>query len=177
MKVLVAYGSKRGGTEGLATMVADALDARGVETDVRPARTAGPVEGYDAVIVGGALYAGRWHRDARRFVRRNRAQLARLPVWLFSSGPLDASASRVVIEPVTQVRTAMDSVGARGHVTFGGRLRTDATGFPAAAMARAHAGDWRDPWHVARWVAVVVEELEHTGVGMHEPSPSEFAQK
>jgi len=27
---------------------------------------------YDAFVVGGALYTMRWHRDARRFVRRYR---------------------------------------------------------------------------------------------------------
>ena len=30
---------------------------------------------FDAVVVVGALYANRWHRDARRFVRRHTAAL------------------------------------------------------------------------------------------------------
>ncbi|MET8247663.1 hypothetical protein ABZV31_26600 [Streptomyces sp. NPDC005202] len=37
-------------------------------------------------MVGGGLYAGRRHKDARRFVRRHRRSLARRPLWLFSSG-------------------------------------------------------------------------------------------
>jgi menaquinone-dependent protoporphyrinogen oxidase len=114
MKVLVAYGSRRGGTEGLATMVSDALRTAGVDAEVLAAKTVRDVGAYDAVIVGGALYAFRWHRDARRFVRRHRAQLATRPVWLFSSGPLDASAATTDIAPVPQVRKAMSAVGARG---------------------------------------------------------------
>ncbi len=51
------------------------------------------VESYDAVVVGGGLYAGRWHKDARRFVRRHGRVLAGRPLWFFSSGPLDASAA------------------------------------------------------------------------------------
>ena len=30
----------------------------------------------------------------------------------------------------------MEKVGAKGHVTFGGRLPADAKGFPASAMAK-----------------------------------------
>ena len=59
MRVLVTYGSKRGGTEGLALMMADALRDEGVTVDVAPARTVRGAEGYDAVMVGGSLYASR----------------------------------------------------------------------------------------------------------------------
>ena len=85
MQVLVAYGSKRDGTAGLAAMVGKALEAAGVSADVRPASKIGSLDSYDAVIVGGALYMARWHRDARRFVKRRAAELSGRPVWLFSS--------------------------------------------------------------------------------------------
>ena len=37
MRVLIAFGSKRGGTAGLADMIGDALRAAGCETVVSPA--------------------------------------------------------------------------------------------------------------------------------------------
>ena len=37
-RVLVAYGSKRGGTAGLAAMIGDALTEAGTEISVSPAR-------------------------------------------------------------------------------------------------------------------------------------------
>jgi len=49
---------------------------------MRAERAEGP-GGYEAVVVGGALYALRWDRDARRFVTRNVRQLRTAPVWLF----------------------------------------------------------------------------------------------
>ncbi|GAA3775834.1 hypothetical protein GCM10022206_13160 [Streptomyces chiangmaiensis] len=64
-----------------------------------PAGSVGSVAPYDAVVAGGALYAGRCHGDARRFVRRHGRALAERPLWLFSSGPLDASASERDIPP------------------------------------------------------------------------------
>lgn len=159
-RILIAYGSKRGGTAGLAAMMGDALTAAGHEVAVSPARDIENPSGFDAVIVAGALYAYRWHRDARRFVRRNRAALSELPVWLVSSGPLDDTAARQQIAPTAQVRKLVTRVGARGHVTFGGCLAPDAKGFPASAMAKTKAGDWRDPDHVRRWVTSIAGQLD-----------------
>lgn len=165
MRVLVAYGSKRGGTAGLAEMVGDALTRAGCQAIVSAAPDVRDLGDVDAVIVAGALYANRWHRDARRLVRRNEAALRTLPVWLVSSGPLDDSAERGDIPPTSQVRKLAATVRARGHVTFGGRLTPDAKGFPAHAMARKNAGDWRDQGHIQRWVDSVVEQLRMTSSG------------
>ncbi len=156
MRILVVYGSKRGGTAGLAAMIGSALESADVIADVTPASTVRSLEGYDAVIVGGAVYMHRWHKDARRFVRRHAAELAALPVWLFSSGPLDDSATRGVIEPVEQAKQAMRQCHARGHMTFGGRLSPYVRGFAAGAMAKQMAGDWRDRTHVNRWVREIL---------------------
>lgn len=162
MDVLIAYGSKRGGTAGLAEMIAEEMVAAGLQVAVQPAREVQSIGNADAVVVAGALYASRWQRDARRFVKRLTEELRRRPVWLVSSGPLDGSASAKEIAPVKQVAAAMASVGARGHVTFGGRLEPDAKGYPASVMAKKMAGDWRDPEDVHRWVVSVVDELHHS---------------
>jgi menaquinone-dependent protoporphyrinogen oxidase len=159
MSTLVVYGSKRGGTEGLATMIGEALSERGLQADVRQASEVNSVASYRAVIVAGALYAGRWHRDARRFVRRHAAELRERAVWLVSSGPLDDSARDGTLPPVHQVAKLATAVGARGTVTFGGRLERDARGFPASAMARTRSGDWRDPEQVSRFADAVRDAL------------------
>jgi menaquinone-dependent protoporphyrinogen oxidase len=159
MRILVAYGTAMGGTAGVAKTLAEALRTHGLQVDVRHARGTVDVARYDAVIVGGALYLNRWHRDARRFVQRNAALLRRRPVWLFSTGPLDGSAESSDIAPVPGVQRLLGHIGARGHVTFGGRLSPDATGFPARSMAKEQAGDWRDPGHIAAWAAGVAGEL------------------
>ena len=161
-RFLVAFGSKRGGTAGLAAMIGDALTEAGHEAVVSPARDVQRPEGFDAVIVAGALYAGRWHRDARHFVRRNLPALREVPVWLVSSGPLDDTPTQRDIPPTRQLRKLVAKAGARGHVTFGGRLTPDSKGFPASAMAKTKAGDWRDPAHVRRWVASIVGQLAVT---------------
>src|SRR5581483_10698212 len=91
------------------------------------------------------------HRDADRFIARNLRGLRKIPVWLFSSGPLDDSADKRPIAPVGQVELWLERLGAQGHMTFGGRLPKDAKGFPASAMAKTRAGDWRNPERVRAW--------------------------
>lgn len=160
MTVLVAYGSKRGGTAGLAEMIGDALRDAGHEVSVEAARRVRGLDGVQAAVVVGGLYANRWHRDARVFTARHRRALAEIPVWLVASGPLDDSADAGTIPPVAHVAAAAARIGARGEVTFGGFLAPDAKGFPASAMAKnGKAGDWRNEDHIRTWVAQVHAEL------------------
>jgi len=169
MRVLVTYGSSRGGTEGLARMVAAGLRERGLAVDVLSPGHVPDLSSYDAVVVGGALYAFRWHRAARRFVRKHVAVLRERPTYFFSSGPLDDTAGGNDIPPVAGVKSLMDHVGARGHETFGGRLSPDAKGFPASAMAKKLAGDWRDADQARAWARRIAEDLAR-GPGAAEPA-------
>lgn len=93
--------------------------------------------------------------------RRNVDALRRVPVWMFSSGPLDDSAERMDVPPTTQVSVLMRRIGAQGHRTFGGRLLPDAKGFPAQAMAKTMSGDWRNPERIRAWAADIARELPH----------------
>ncbi len=171
MRILVTYGSKRGGTAGIAEMLADALAAQDWQVDVHPAAEVQGIEGYDAVIVGGALYGSRWYRDARRFIKRNAEALQSVPVWFFSSGPLDDSAAINEVPPVRQVERMMTWIGARGHRTFGGVLKPDAKGFIASHMARARSGDWREPQSIRVWAAEVGQALRTEAAAPRRATP------
>ncbi|MEV6291429.1 flavodoxin domain-containing protein [Streptomyces sp. NPDC051896] len=159
-EVLVAYATTNGSTAQIAEAVAQVLCREGLTAEAQPARSVASIEMYDAVVVGGALYAGRWHKDARGFVRRHRRALAERPLWFFSSGPLDASASERNIPPVSGVRRAMDRLGVREHVTFGGCLEQGARGRVARMILRnGKGGDFRDFPAIEAWAQRVAEEL------------------
>ncbi|MFF4537180.1 flavodoxin domain-containing protein [Streptomyces aureus] len=150
--VLVTYGTTNGSTAEIAEAVADTLREQGLGVQVLPAASVTSLTSYDAVVVGGGLYAGRWQKDARRFVRRHRAPLAERPVWFFSSGPLDASAGERDIPPVRGVQRAMTRLDARGHVTFGGCLKEGAKGRIAKMiLSSGKGGDFRDFDAVKEW--------------------------
>jgi len=154
---LVVYGSSNGGTLGIAEIVAAELVAHGCDADVRPARDVRTIDA-DAVIIGGALRAGRWHKDARRFARRHEAALRERPVWLFASGPLDTSADTGELAPVPGVAKIAEALGARGTRTFGGRIDEHSTGFVAKRMvANGMHGDFRNLPAVRAWAASVAD--------------------
>ncbi|MFF3763950.1 flavodoxin domain-containing protein [Streptomyces sp. NPDC001922] len=157
--VLVAHGSRNGSTAEIAEWIGETLRAYG-PADVRPAAEVEDVEEYDVVVLGGALYAGRWHRDAARFARRHHQALMSRAVWLFSSGPLDASAGERDIPPVPGVRRIAARLDALGHVTFGGRLEEGAKGIIAHQIVKAgRGGDYRDPARVHAWAREIAAEL------------------
>ncbi|MFB7242011.1 flavodoxin [Streptomyces populi] len=160
--VLVTYGTTNGSTAEIAEAVAGTLREQGLTVQVLPAGSVTSVTSYDGVVVGGGLYAGRWHKDARRFVRRHRALLADRPVWFFSSGPLDASAAERDIPPVRGVQRAMTRLDARGHITFGGCLKEGARGRIAKMIiSSGNGGDFRDFDAVEAWAKGVADSLNH----------------
>jgi menaquinone-dependent protoporphyrinogen oxidase len=159
MRVLVTWSSKRGGTEGIGRTLRDALETRGFEAVAVSVDQVRELDTFDAVIIGSALYSNRWTAGAIRFVNRHIHQLRKVPVWFFSSGPLDDSADHEDIPATRQVAVLAERVGAQGHVTFGGRLESDAKGFPASAMAKTKSGDWRNPERIRTWADELAREL------------------
>jgi menaquinone-dependent protoporphyrinogen oxidase len=72
----------------VAEAIAATLRARGLAVDIQPMRNVRTLEGYRAVVLGAALYIGRWHKDARRFLTQYREALTQRPVAIFALGPL-----------------------------------------------------------------------------------------
>lgn len=92
-QVLVAFASRHGSTREVAAALADRLRRDGLDVELHAARDVrSPVTGHDLVVLGAPLYSGRWHRDAHRFLRRRRADLAATPIAVFGMGPRNDSA-------------------------------------------------------------------------------------
>lgn len=152
LRILVAYSSKNRSTAEIAYWIGGALHDQGLHADVAATEDVQDVARYDAVVLGSAVYFGRWRRGARRFVRHHRRQLARVPVWLFSSGPLDTSATEGEVPPPPQVARLAKRLGAEEHRTFGGRLTERAGGILAGWILREEmGGDYRNQQQVRAW--------------------------
>ena len=153
--VLVAYATKYGATREVAEAVAAALRGHGADVKVRAAGEAIDVDRYSAVVLGGALFYFRWHRDAKRFLTHHRAALVRLPVAVFALGPLGDSA-----EEMKDAREQLDGILAKSPwlspasvAVFGGRLDPARLRFPDAnpAMKKLPACDLRDWDAIQDW--------------------------
>lgn len=108
-RVLVAYATRYGSTAEVAQEVGRRLDARGFQVDVRPAAEVRTLDGFDAVVLGAPFYIGSLLKDATAFLERHRSALERLPVALFTLGPL--SAEEGLDEARGQVDEALAKIG------------------------------------------------------------------
>lgn len=85
---LVAYATKGGSTREVAMAIAQTLRSRGLSVAVaEAAHVRERVKDYDLIVLGGAIYSGRWHRGAQRFLRRHRRELKTPAVAIFGMGP------------------------------------------------------------------------------------------
>jgi menaquinone-dependent protoporphyrinogen oxidase len=144
MPVLVSYATKHGSTQDVAEAIAETLDAHGLDVDVLPARQVTDIGRYDAVVVGGALYMGHWHRDALRLLRRHADTLKHRPLALFAMGPMSLE-PRVLASARRQLEHALHSVPHLSPVStavFGGVVDPSELHFPFNHMPPADARDW-----------------------------------
>ena len=142
--VLVAYATKRGSTREVAEAIGAKLREYGLDVDVRTAEEPGTLAPYCAVVLGGALYMGRLHRDARRFLTSHRDALLQLPVAVFAMGPLTTSDDDVA-GARKQLDAALGAVGELRPVStaiFGGVVDPAKLRFPFNHMPAGDARDW-----------------------------------
>ncbi len=83
-KILVAYASKAGSTAEVASAIAETLSHSGASVDLRAVKDIHGLEGYQAAVIGSAVRIGQWLPDAKAFIEREQAQLAGMPVAIFS---------------------------------------------------------------------------------------------
>ena len=115
-KVFVVYGSRHGGTSGIAERIGTVLRADGLEAEVAAADHARDIDDVDAFIVGSGVYMGSWLDEPLDFLKRYQATLATRPVWLFSSGPLRGStAAKDGADPIADALGPQDGPGSGGR--------------------------------------------------------------
>jgi menaquinone-dependent protoporphyrinogen oxidase len=175
MRVLVVYASKYGSTGAIAQSIADAIrhtlktaDLGGTVADrdttakveVFEAESAPVPDGFDAVVVGSAVYMGRWMKAARRYIDENANDLANMPLWLFSSGPIGEPA-RPMTTPA-DIDEISDIINVRSSHVFAGKLDPHALHLAERAVVlalRAPAGDFRDWTEVSDWGISIASSL------------------
>jgi menaquinone-dependent protoporphyrinogen oxidase len=162
MRVLVTAGSKHGATAELADRIARDLSAAGHDVVSLPPEQVTDLDGVDAVVLGSAVYVGRWTTSARELMSRLQDELTRRPVWLFSSGPVGDPP--LPVEEPTDGAEALAGLGAREHRVFPGRIDRTRLAFGERTIVRAlHVaeGDFRDLDEVTDWARSIAAQL-HT---------------
>jgi menaquinone-dependent protoporphyrinogen oxidase len=160
MRVLVTAASRHGSTRGIADAVAETLREVGFDADVQSIDDVRSVEGYDAAVIGSAIYAGHWLSQARSFVDAYSDELVEMPVWLFSSGPVGDPPKPAGDPP--DVSDLLARTRAVGHRTFAGQLDPATLGIGErliTTVIRVQPGDYR-PWaEVRAWAREIAAAL------------------
>jgi len=167
MTVLVTAASRHDATEEIAERIGAVLAEVGLSVDVRRLNEVEDVSRYDAVVLGSAIYYGKWMTEAVRFVDAHAGELSERPTWLFGSGAVTGDPP-IADDPnaiqTSLVERLVSSTHAREHRLFAGKLDSSKLGLAeklTVRMVRARDGDWRDFGAVDEWATTIAQELQH----------------
>jgi menaquinone-dependent protoporphyrinogen oxidase len=161
MKVLVTVASRHGSTDMIGDCIREELEATGVTAHQLEPGMVADISQYDGIVIGSAVYGGRWLRSARKLIDRYEAQLRTKPVWLFSSGPLGEPPKPS--QPPAEALELTRRLNAVDHQVFEGRLERDALGIGERLVVRAlqaPTGDYRQWPAITAWARGISKALK-----------------
>jgi menaquinone-dependent protoporphyrinogen oxidase len=161
MRVIVASASKHGSTEGIAQGIAERLHQLGHDAEAIRVSDVRDLSGTQAFVLGSAIYAGSWMKEATEFAQTHAGVLSDMPLWLFSSGPLGTEVHDDEEQP-RQLAELTETLRPKAHRTFFGALDHSKLGFGERMMmkaVKAPEGDFRDWSAISGWADEIAREL------------------
>ena len=164
--ILVTYASKYGATEEIAERIGEVLRQDGLTAEVKEAKGIKDLSPYSTVILGSAVYMGKWLKHATKFLKANREALAAMPVWIFSSGPTGEGDPVEILrgwQHPGSIKASLDQIKPREVVVFHGSVEVNKiSGFERKILENVGAvtGDFRD-WEVIQaWGKTIAGSLQ-----------------
>ncbi len=95
VKFLVSFATVHGSTQEVSEVIAATIREQGITVDLVPAGSVKMLKGYQAIILGTALYIGHIHKDAKGFLTRFQREISEgIPIAIFAGGPLKPEDNR-----------------------------------------------------------------------------------
>lgn len=158
-RVLVTFASRHGGTREIAAAIARGLaGARSLSVVLSPVERRPDPAGFDAVVLGSAVYEGRWLESAVRYAQEVATQRAGDSTWLFSSGLPSAGPLSGEADDASRLAGLL---GARGNRDFAGRVEPRLLSAAERAVWNrgAATGDFREWRAVRSWSEEIAADL------------------
>jgi len=166
-KILVAYASKYGATQEIAEKIGDVLRQAGLQADVFPVEGVRDLNPYKAVILGSAVYIGKWQKEAAAFLKAHEKALAERPVWLFTSGPTGIGDPVALVEGQrlpAALQPVADRIHPRDIAVFHGHINPEKVNsiekWAIKSVVKKPFGDFRDWDMIAAWAARISDTLK-----------------
>ena len=122
------------------------------------------LEGYDAIVLGAAIYNAKWHQDAHAFISQYQEALKQRPVTVFALGPLSKSNAAM-----RRSRSQLDKelrkykwLKPAAVEMFAGKIDPSKLGFFEKLVTRA--SDHRDWSAIRNWAHTVAAQLQQDGI-------------
>lgn len=165
--ILVIYATRYGSTRKVAEVVAATLQGYGYAVDIQPIRDVKTISGYNAIILGAALYMYHWHKDARRFLSKHRKMLLEKPVAIFALGPThdpydekEWQDSHAQLDKALKKYTWLKPLSRK---MFGGAFDPKKLHFPINVLAGAEpASDIRNWTAIRSWASKLAAQFDNT---------------
>lgn len=172
-RVLVVYATKYGATAEIADKIGQVLREGGLEVVVRPAEAAHDFSPFQAVVIGSAVYAGNWRKEAAELLEQHEKFLAQHPTWLFSSGPTGDGDPVETMKgwrfPVA-LQPLADRIRPRDIAFFHGEIDNQKLNFAEKLLVKgikAPLGDFRDWNAITAWAKSILAVLRPEAVVEH----------
>ncbi len=168
-KILVTYASKYGATAEIAGKIGAVLRQAGLQADISPVQGIQDLSPYRAVVLGSAIYIGKWQKEAVLFLKTNEKILAEKTVWLFSSGPTGKGDPMELIEgkPLPdELQPVVERIQPCDVAVFHGHINPEKMNFiekwAIKNLVKKPMGDFRDWDSIAAWAAKIADALKQT---------------
>jgi menaquinone-dependent protoporphyrinogen oxidase len=130
-------------------------------------------------VLGSAVYAGQWRKEAVDFLKAHEVELTTMPVWFFSSGPT-GEGNPVELMHGWRFPEALKAIADRIHprdiAFFHGELDMNRLNFGEKLIVKGlHApiGDFRDWVVIHDWADTIAQSLKGEIVLPHQDINSE----
>jgi menaquinone-dependent protoporphyrinogen oxidase len=163
-RTLIAYASRAGSTAEVAETIGNVLRESGLDVDVRSVGDVRSLTGYDALVLGSAIWAGKPLPEMQRFVADQHEALARLPVAYFilcdALREYTPANRQIALGYLSPLRAAKQPVSVG---MFAGR-RDFSKVHPLLRwflmrVVRLAEGDWRDWAQIRAWAVTLAAQL------------------
>ena len=164
--VLVTYASRYGSTAEIGHRIGEVLESEGLSVDIMEVKDVPNLKQYRAVVLGSAVYIGKWRKDAIRFLKVFEKDLTERRLWIFSTGPTGKGDPVKLLEGwdfPPSLKPVAERINPEDITVFHGALNLDKLNSVHRYMVKkikAPVGDFRDWEQVSNWAKRIASKLK-----------------
>lgn len=161
---IIIVGSEYGSTYEIADRLCDEFIRKKLPTVIAYPEDITSLEGYDVIILGSAVYLGKWVKPMRKFVDTFSDELLKKTCYLFSSGPVGKPLKPEYSKAVS-INEIIRKTDAKEHKLFSGKLNKSYLRMSEKMITTAlhiKEGDYRNWKEIKSWAKhIATQEMRH----------------